>query len=1249
MAVVVLIGRPHVNAQDSEPPKLSDTAQIRALLKSSSRHVEDVQLAGTVLSVDPIHQAFIFRDETGCMWFEAESLPTNLLAGAHLEIKGKALIGDGTAFLGFAPLMNRPRALSAAWGTSQIFLQAGKYRFDLKYAQETGPAILNLGFRQVDSNSTNVDLAGITRATIPSSILLHSDANAPGQVSQGIEFKYYEGAWPGFPNFETLTPVAAGITTNFNLAMAQRTNNYAVRFSGWLNLPQSGKYDLGMRADEHGEFTLFYDSRTEIKVTGHDALPAAVRLLPGQSWNDLPEPCWAEVEGTVRQVGTSKGKLQLELSAETGRMQVLISNGDEEAAAMLLNSRIRIKGLCWSGTTPSGTKAADWLLAPNMDRVLWQAAETLWLSHPVILISNLPAILNASGDKIVHVRGTVTEVEAAHALTIVDESGKPIQVNTARAAIEDNGTIVDALGLLRQRGNGDLALDAAAYRQGEEVRPAERNLPLLTTIEQVRRLKPDEAARQYPVKIRGVVTFVFYGGVRAHVQGDSEGIYVSCNNKNPQPLKIGDLCEFEGISSRGAFSPVVTYRTRTILGSGQLPEPLHPTWSELINGGLDSQWVEIQGVVLRVQGGDLTLAMRGGEVAVHLVDESETDLARFKDAVIRVRGTVRGYSQRQSQRAVIQINSAAQITVEEAAPADVFSIPARSVAELFLFDPNAASFHRVKTVGQIVHVRDGIGYLLDGTNGMRIAPRSGDRFVPGDLVAAVGFPEIESSLPVMRQAQVRVLGHSPLPDVQLVSANDLLTGIADSTLIQVQATLVNVRTNASDYVLELQSGEHTFIARLDRNSGALQPVPIGSRIQLTGLYATQTLASRNNSQQFELLLNTPSDLVVLQTPSWWNTRHALNVIGVLTLVLLVSVMWITALRRRVERRTRELRAEIETRKVAEVHLENRTGQLEKEIQERIQVQQELEEKKTRLEKEIEERKRIEMEVEHIHRQLMHASRQAGQAEVASSVLHNVGNVLNSVNVSTSLLRDGLRDWRLASVSKVAGLVRDRVSNLNLQKEDQLSRLPEYLENLKSHLEDHRAGLLAEVKDLTENVDHIKEIVAMQQTYARISGVSEKTTVPDLVEGAVKMHTNAYARHEIQLIREFAPVPEVTVDRHKILQILVNLLHNAKHACCESGKSEKQVVIRIQPIATDRVKIEVTDNGVGISPEVMARLFSHGFTTRKDGHGFGLHSAALAAKELGGELSAQSDGAGCGATFTLEMPIAPKLATAEASA
>jgi len=116
------------------------------------------------------------------------------------------------------------------------------------------------------------------------------------------------------------------------------------------------------------------------------------------------------------------------------------------------------------------------------------------------------------------------------------------------------------------------------------------------------------------------------------------------------------------------------------------------------------------------------------------------------------------------------------------------------------------------------------------------------------------------------------------------------------------------------------------------------------------------------------------------------------------------------------------------------------------------------------------------------------------------------------------------------------------------------------------------------------------------------------------------------------------VPPITVEKHKVLQILVNLIRNAKHACDESGRKDKQVTVRIAK-GGGRITVSVTDNGVGIPPENMTRIFNHGFTTRKDGHGFGLHSGALAAKEMGGSLSVTSDGLGHGATFTLELPVA----------
>ena len=186
----------------------------------------------------------------------------------------------------------------------------------------------------------------------------------------------------------------------------------------------------------------------------------------------------------------------------------------------------------------------------------------------------------------------------------------------------------------------------------------------------------------------------------------------------------------------------------------------------------------------------------------------------------------------------------------------------------------------------------------------------------------------------------------------------------------------------------------------------------------------------------------------------------------------------------------------------------------------------------------------------------------------------------------------------------------------------------------------RDSTVKDIDELNRNIDHIKDIVYMQQSYAKVSGVVEIVRVSELTDDAVRMNAGALVRHDVQLIREFEqPSAEINVDKHKVLQILVNLIRNAKYACDESGRPEKRLIMRITS-GNERVQITVQDNGVGIARENMTRIFNHGFTTRKDGHGFGLHSGALSAKELGGSLTVHSDGLGKGASFTLELPFQP---------
>ena len=288
------------------------------------------------------------------------------------------------------------------------------------------------------------------------------------------------------------------------------------------------------------------------------------------------------------------------------------------------------------------------------------------------------------------------------------------------------------------------------------------------------------------------------------------------------------------------------------------------------------------------------------------------------------------------------------------------------------------------------------------------------------------------------------------------------------------------------------------------------------------------------------------------------------------------------------------------------------------------------------------RKRTEQELAETYKTLVDASRVAGMAEVATGVLHNVGNVLNSINVSVNVLSESLHHSRVGSVAKLSALLHENAGALGnfLTADPRGQRILPYLDTLADHLTGEQQRLLSELESLRGNVDHIKDIVSMQQSYAKVIGVVEALAPSDLFEDALRMNAAALSRHDIEIVREFSPTGLVRAERHKVLQILINVIRNAKYALDEGSQANRRLVFRTEP-AGAMVRFFISDNGVGIPPENIIRIFSHGFTTRKDGHGFGLHSAALAAKEMGGTLKAHSDGAGRGATFTLELPCAPK--------
>ncbi|MGC8560214.1 MAG: ATP-binding protein [Phycisphaerae bacterium] len=287
------------------------------------------------------------------------------------------------------------------------------------------------------------------------------------------------------------------------------------------------------------------------------------------------------------------------------------------------------------------------------------------------------------------------------------------------------------------------------------------------------------------------------------------------------------------------------------------------------------------------------------------------------------------------------------------------------------------------------------------------------------------------------------------------------------------------------------------------------------------------------------------------------------------------------------------------------------------------------------------RKTAEAEKEQMQQRLIDISRQAGMAEIATGVLHNVGNVLNSVNVSVSIAVDRLRASRLSGLDRLASLLRGHEHDLpTFLTEDAKGRqIIPYLASLSESLAAEQREILNELSGLIQNVDHIKQIVKSQQNFARSSGISESISLAELIEDAVHINAESLERHRIRVDRDIAENLVVKVDKHQVLQILVNLVSNAKHAMrCSAG--ERILTIRAGALSADpsRLLFIVSDTGTGIAAENITRIFSHGFTTRTDGHGFGLHTSALAAKNMGGSLTASSEGLGRGAVFTLDIPL-----------
>lgn len=848
---------------DQAIPRLTNIRELFQIMNRDDRRVCSFQLEGVVCAAHPETGLLVLQDDSGAALLEIDYQRRPVQSGQRVLLQGTncgVIRTERGLRIGSGLVVNNDGNHAMAEKSGAVYLNAGQHPIEVAWFNGLGGFGLQIDFAG----------PGLPRGRIPDSALFRPGPDSPAKSTglvPGLAYRCFEGSnWDCLPDFKKLTPVRTGTVCNFDLNAATRPENVGLEFTGLLEVPSDGLYTFFVTSDDGCK--LFLDEPApRLSVVGSAPPPQPRRIAAGQSLSEDEVSQWSVVEGKVTFWEKSSGEAELELSSGAGGLRLHIIDVSGGPPPRLFHSRIRATGVCEATRTEEGQKVAGALLVPAWEEIeVLEAAPELWPDPGLVRISDL-----------------------------------------ARTNLSDDAEAVALENIHRESDFTELS----------------QTLPVLTTAEQVQRLRREEAWRGYPVKIRGVVSWVS-GDFQALVLQDStRAIYVRGFPVWAQNLpQVGEYWEIEGVSDPADFSPIVLARKAGRLGIGRLPEPVRPTWDQLLNGSLDAQYVEVQGIVTAVGASRLTLLTRGGELNIELTGSRPESLKSYENALVRVRGCLfakwNGATHQVSvDRAIIMGNGS--ITVDEPAPSDPFAAARKSAAELLFFDAQAGVFQRVRVSGQIVHGWENVYYMMDGTNGLRFTPRSPVQLQAGDLVEVVGFPELGGPSPVLHEAVSRRIGRTALPESIKLAPDDLIHDYYDSTLVRAEGVLLHASEGPSGQTLEVQSGLRTFVARVHSPRRFNHSLAVGSRLVLTGVYAGQggSRLEGRGVDSFELLLNSPADVQVLARPPWWTLGRVLVIVAVLLGVLAVAFVWITMLQRQVEKRSAQLQREIRQRERAE--------------------------------------------------------------------------------------------------------------------------------------------------------------------------------------------------------------------------------------------------------------------------------------------------------------------------------------------
>ena len=474
----------------------------------------------------------------------------------------------------------------------------------------------------------------------------------------------------------------------------------------------------------------------------------------------------------------------------------------------------------------------------------------------------------------------------------------------------------------------------AQAKQSTSSSRSQNGLPCLTTAAQIHVLSPQQAARAYPVRLRGVVTFYdpYQEGNKALFVADaSANIFVAPGSAKLPPMHVGSVIAVSGVTDPGGFAPIVAHpQIRLLAGTQPLPKALPVRLPLLLTGTEDGQWVELEGIVhaAEVDGmhAILTIATDDGTLTATTVREMDADYSKLIDSKILLRGVAAPLvdTKRRMLGVRILFPGLRTVTVEEPAPADPFSLPVQHLSDLLRYSAKGSSPHRIHVRGTVTLSWPGERVCIaEDNDALCIQTRDQSRLNEGQTIDAIGFLGRVNFTPVLSDGVWKVSGSGSAIPAQQVSTARAFQGDFDGQLVKIDGTLIGINGSLDRKTLLIRSGNILFSAvlPLDSWNGESQLSSQwveGSTVSITGIFSghvdARMITRREGKSQldsFQILLRSPADVQVLESPSWWSARHSVEVLGFVGVLTLAILGWVIALRRQVHRQTRIIRRSAE--------------------------------------------------------------------------------------------------------------------------------------------------------------------------------------------------------------------------------------------------------------------------------------------------------------------------------------------------